>query len=79
MPPTDPFSNDLIETRVKKVAWKNALLETLDCKFKFSIPLALLPKSLEIGKQLNLKILGMANTEEVCDDLARKLLEEIIN
>ena len=71
--------SELISVYVKKIAWKKATLETLDREFEFTLSLALLPENLKIGEQLNLKISDVANTEDIRDDSARKLLEEIIN
>ena len=64
---------------MKKISRGKAALETLDRKFKFLLPLGLLPENLKTDEQLSLKILETVNIESARDESARKLLEEIIN
>ncbi|MBU1089393.1 hypothetical protein KKF38_01175 [Patescibacteria group bacterium] len=70
---------NLISVCVKKISRGIAALETLDRKFKFTLPLKLLSKNLKIGERLGLKISNATNAEDARDESARKLLEEIIN
>ncbi|MCK5472023.1 hypothetical protein KAI54_02445 [Candidatus Gracilibacteria bacterium] len=70
---------NLISVCVKKISRGKAALETLDRKFKFTFPIALLSKNLKMDEQLSLKISNIMNTEDTHDESARKLLEKIIN
>jgi len=70
---------NLISVCVKKISLGKAALETLDRKFKFTFPTALLSENLKMGEQLSLKISNTMNMEDTRDESARKLLEEIIN
>lgn len=66
----------LLELLVKKITRGKATLVTVDGATEFDLPRELLPSEITVAEKLNL---GIAEETRSRDDLARELLEQIIN
>lgn len=74
-----PTKTNLIPLRVKKIKRNGVTLMVLDSGFEFTLPFDILPKNIEEGERVSLKILNSVDESEAHDEFARKLLEDIIN
>ncbi len=71
--------NNLTSVRVKKITQEKAVVEILNSKVEFSLPLEILSENIKVDERLEIKILDTSQINESRDDFARKLLEKMIN
>lgn len=74
-----PTKTELTKLLVKKIQGNEAVLEVKETGLGFAIPAELLPKNVDPGEYIFLKVLTTQRQEEDHTAFARRLLEEIIN
>lgn len=74
-----PTKTELTKLLVKKIQADEAILEVKETGLGFAMPTELLPKNIDAGEYVFLKVLTAQRQEEDHTAFARRLLEEIIN
>lgn len=74
-----PTKTGTTALRIKKIKRTGIVVVALESGEEFSMPANLLPKNVEEGEKLSLKICDAISDQENHESFARKLLETIIN